>query len=238
MTGIFLETNGEPFTAFGISHLTGLLVYFLGAGALLLFPHKILNHPPVHNTLRWSFFCLLVLSEVSYQVYTVLNGIWSLEEHMFFHLCGIAGITGAIALVSNNKPLIRITFFIGLIPSFLALVTPELPYDFPHYRFLKFFIHHLTISWTSIFLVISNHVSISFQSFFKTYGSLLIYAAIIGLLANPVLDSNYLYLNHPPIASTPLDLLGNGVWYYVNLCVLAFIIFLMQYMLYRFITRK
>lgn len=237
MTDIFLETNGEPFTAFGSSHLTALLVYFLGAAILLLFPKKILNHSSVYNTIRWSFFSLLVLSEVSYQTYTALNGIWSLGEHMFLHLCGVAGITGAIALVNHNKLLIQITFFIGLIPSFLALVTPELPYDFPHYRYLKFFIHHITISWTSIFLVVSNNVTITFQSFLKTYGYLLTYAAVIGFLVNPLLDSNYLYLSHTPTASTPLDLLGSGIWYYVNLCILAFIVFLVQYLVFRLITR-
>jgi|SRR5699024_10448541 hypothetical integral membrane protein (TIGR02206 family) len=237
MTNIFLEKNGEPFTAFGTSHVIALIIYLLGIVIFLSFSKKIFNHATIYKTIRWSLFSLLVLSEVSYQTYTALNGIWSLGEHMFLHLCGVAGITGAIALIYHNKKLIQITFFIGLIPSFLALVTPELPYDFPHYRYLKFFIHHITISWTSVFLVVSSHVTITFQSFLKTYGYLLIYAALIGFLVNPLLDSNYLYLSHTPTASTPLDLLGSGVWYYVNLCILAFVVFLAQYLVYRAVTR-
>ncbi|SFB08562.1 conserved hypothetical integral membrane protein TIGR02206 [Lentibacillus halodurans] len=238
MSDIFLEVNGSPFTAFGVSHLIALFIYFAGMTVFLLFSKKILNHFRVYDTIRWGLFSILILSEVSYQTYTALNGIWSLNEHMFLHLCGIAGITGAIALINHNKRLIQITFFIGLMPSFLALVTPELPYDFPHYRYLKFFIHHITISWTSIFLVVSNHTTITFQSFFKTYGYLLSYAAIIGFLINPLLSSNYLYLAHTPTASTPLDLLGNGILYYVNLCTLAFVVFLIQYLVYRLVTRQ
>src|SRR5699024_4898036 len=171
------EKNGEPFTAFDTSHLMALIIYLLGIVIFLSFSKKVLNHATIYNTIRWGLFSLLIFSEVSYQTYTALNGIWSLGEHMFLHLCGVAGITGAIALVNHNKKLIQITFFIGLIPSFLALITPELPYDFPHYRYLKFFIHHITISWTSLFLVVSNHVTITFKSFLKTYGYLLIYAA-------------------------------------------------------------
>ncbi|WP_010529098.1 TIGR02206 family membrane protein [Lentibacillus jeotgali] len=238
MKDIFLEVSGEPFIAYGTSHLTALLIYFLGAAALPFLCKKLHKHSIFYNTIRWSLFSLLVLSEVSYQTYTALNGIWSLGDHMFLHLCGVAGITGAIALINHNKRLIQITFFIGLVPSFLALATPELLYDFPHYRYLKFFIHHITISWTSIFLVASNHVTITFQSLFKTYGYLLIYAAVIGFLVNPFLNSNYLYLSHTPTASTPLDLLGSGIWYYVNLSILAFIVFLVQYLVYRLITRK
>ncbi|TFJ92397.1 TIGR02206 family membrane protein [Lentibacillus salicampi] len=235
MAEIFLEKNGEPFAAFGISHGTVLFFYFLGAVSLLLFSKKILNKASAYNIIRWSLFSLLVLSEISYQTYTALNGIWSMGEHMFFHLCGVAGVTGAIALVNHHKQLIQITFFIGLIPSLLALVTPELPYDFPHYRYLKFFIHHMTISWTSIFLVVSHPVTISFHAVLKTYMYLLIYAAIIGFLVNPLLGSNYLYLSQTPTANTPLDLLGSGVWYYVNLCVLAFVVFLVQYLVYRMV---
>ncbi|MFD1360931.1 YwaF family protein [Lentibacillus salinarum] len=238
MGTIFLEANGEPFNAFGASHIIALLIYFAGVAVFLSLAKKILNNPAAYNMIRWSLFTILILSEVSYQTYTALNGIWSLREHLFLHLCGIAGITVAIALINHNKRLIQITFFIGLIPSFLALVTPELPFDFPHYRYLKFFIHHMTISWTSIFLVVSSHVTITFKSFLKTYGYLLIYAVLIGFLVNPLLGSNYLYLSHTPTASTPLDLLGTGTWYYVRLILLAFAVFFVQYVIYRLVTRQ
>lgn len=238
MGDIFLEAHGEPFIAFGLSHGIALFIYFAGIAVFLLLAKKVLNSPNAYNTIRWSLFALLILSEVSYQTYTALNGIWSLREHIFLHLCGIAGITAAIALVNHHKRLIVITFFIGLVPAFLALVTPELPYDFPHYRYWKFFVHHITISLTSLFLVVFNNVTITFRSFLKTYGYLLIYAAFIGFLVNPLLGSNYLYLSHTPTASTPLDLLGSGIWYYVNLCLLAFAAFFAQYLVYRVITRK
>ncbi|SFE18675.1 conserved hypothetical integral membrane protein TIGR02206 [Lentibacillus persicus] len=238
MERIFLEEHGEPFTAFGASHLAALFIYFAGIVVFLIFSKKITGNTLAYSIIRWSLFSLLILSEVSYQTYTALNGIWSLADHIFLHLCGIAGITGAIALITHNKMLIQITFFIGLVPAFLALLTPELPYDLPHYRYIKFFIHHTVISWTSLFLVVTSGVTISFKSFLKTYGLLLVYAAVIGFLVNPLLGSNYLYLAHTPTANTPLDLLGSGVWYYINLCVLAFVVFAVQFLAYRFFTRK
>lgn len=238
METLFLEEHGEPFIAFSSSHLAALFIYFAGIIIFLIFFRKIIGSTQAYSIIRWSLFSLLILSEVSYQTYTALNGIWSLADHIFLHLCGIAGITGAIALFTHNKMLIQITFFIGLVPAFLALLTPELPYDFPHYRYMKFFIHHTVISWTSIFLVVSNGITMTFKSFLNTYGLLLIYAAIIGFLVNPLLGSNYLYLSHTPEASTPLDLLGNGIWYYVNLCILAFAVFFIQFLVYRFFTRN
>ncbi len=61
----------------------------------------------------------------------------------------------------------------------MALITPELPYDYPHFRYWKFFIHHIVISWSSIFLVVT------------------------------------------------------GIWYYTNLCMLAFIVFIILLGIYK-----
>ncbi|PAV28180.1 TIGR02206 family membrane protein [Virgibacillus profundi] len=226
MSDWFNEQHGDPFIAFGTSHMTMLVIYFVGLMLLLLTYKKIKNNNGLYNILRWLLFAILVLSEISYQIYTITNGIWSLREHIPLHLCGIASITGAIALVTHNKALINLTFFIGFIPAFAALVTPELPYDFPHFRFWKFFLHHTAISWVSIFLLLTSSVKVTLKSTLRAYGLLLIYAAFIGFVVNPWLGSNYLYLSATPTASTPLDLLGNGIWYYVNLCLLGLVVFL------------
>ncbi|MFB4170136.1 TIGR02206 family membrane protein [Virgibacillus sp. JSM 102003] len=236
--GNWLSLGGEPFITFGISHIVMLLIYLLGIMLFIIFLKKILSNTYLYNTIRWFLFILLIFSEVSYQTWTALTGIWSLQEHTPLHLCGVAGITGAIALVTHNRKLIQVTFFIGLIPAFLALVTPELPYDFPHYRFWKFFVHHTAISWTSIFLVATSSLKINFKSLLEVYGYLLLYAIIIGFFINPFLNSNYLYLSHTPTASTPLDMLGSGIWYYINLCVLAFIAFFVQLQIYKLLKRE
>ncbi|GAB3062891.1 YwaF family protein [Virgibacillus ainsalahensis] len=233
----FTSLDGVPFEAFGTNHVIMLIIYITGIILLLTTYKKIISNQLMYNAVRWILFGLLVLSEVSYQTWTAVNGIWSLAEHTPMHLCGIAGITGAIALVTHNKKLIIITFFIGFIPAFLALVTPELPYDFPHFRFWKFFVHHIAISWTGIFLVVTSNVKITFKSMLESYGYLIMYAAIIGFIINPWLDANYLYLSATPEASTPLDLLGSGIGYYINLCLLGLIVFTALYGLYKLFRR-
>jgi len=50
------------------------------------------------------------------------------------------------------------------------------------------------------------------------------------------IGTNYLFLAGTPGVSTPLDALGEGVWYYVSLELFCFGIFLGIYGLYRFIT--
>ncbi|WP_077324148.1 YwaF family protein [Virgibacillus siamensis] len=232
----FVGVDGKPFVAFGPSHLVMLIIYFLGLILFFISFTKIRESRTIYNILRWTLFGILIFSEITYQIWAAVNGLWNPREHLPLHLCGITGITGAIALWNHNKKLIRITFFFGLIPAFLAIVTPELPFDFPHFRYWKFFIHHIFISWIGLFLVVANYTEITFKSMLESYGYILLYACLIGYIVNPLLDSNYLYLSHTPTASTPLDLLGSGFIYYFTLCLLALIVFFIQYKIYHFFT--
>lgn len=233
----FLTKTGEPFSTFGMNHLIMLLLFFVSIFFILYFRHKIQAHGLVFQILRWLLFILLIGSEVSYQSWTAAHGIW--KENLPFHLCGIAGLTGAFALLTLNRKLIAITFFIGLVPAFAALITPDLPYDFPNFRFFKFFIHHIAISITSIFLAVSSSSeTITVKSMVWTYLYLVLYSLFIGFIINPWLDANYLYLAHAPLNSSPLDLLGGGFWYRINLGLLCLFVFVIQYLCYYWLRKK
>ncbi|MHA6253157.1 YwaF family protein [Oceanobacillus sp. CAU 1775] len=233
----FLTLKGDAFVTFGTSHFIMLAIYFIIVFLLLYFQGTIRSNKRISNSIRWILFILLIASEVSYQTWTATHGIW--RENLPFHLCGVAGIVGAIALLTMNRHLIPIAFFIGLVPAFAALITPDLLFDFPNFRFFKFFIHHIAISVTSIYLaIVMKPPFITFKSLLYTYFYLVLYAFFIGLLINPWLDANYLYLEGTPVTSSPLDLLGEGFWYRINLGILAFVVFLAQFYIYRFLKRK
>jgi hypothetical integral membrane protein (TIGR02206 family) len=238
MESWFGKTIEKSFEAFSTNHMMMLAVYLFVLVSLFITYKKILYHHQVLQTIRWLLFGLLFISELSYQVWAVVNDVWNLRDHMPLHLCGLASITAMIALVTKNKTLILLTFFIGIIPAFLALVTPELAYNYQHYRFWKFFIHHMAISWTGVFLILTNEIKITLPSLLKTFFFVLLYALVIGVFVNPALGSNYLYLSNKPISSTPLDILGKGYWYYQNLIIAAFIVFLFLFFLAKILSKK
>ncbi|MCG5103784.1 YwaF family protein [Oceanobacillus alkalisoli] len=234
----FLTVGGEKFNLFGPSHLVMLFLYVVGAFLLLFLHKKILSNHRLFQTIRWTFFTLLLACEITYQTWAAINGIW--VHNLPFHLCGIAGLVGAAALFTLNKKLMVITFYIALIPALLALLTPDLSYDFPNFRYFKFFIHHITISLTAIFVAIiaSESKAITFKGMLETYLYLVIYAFLAGLIINPWLNANYLFLSHPPVSATPLDWFGTGIWYRLNLGVVCFIVFFLQFLSYRPLQRK
>ncbi|WP_163971412.1 YwaF family protein [Oceanobacillus halotolerans] len=234
----FTTVGGEPFNTFGTSHLLAITVSFIGILLIINFRKNIRTNLFLYQAIRYSLFIILITAELVYQLWALKNNIWNPQEFIPLHLCGIAGITAAVALVTNNKKLILLTYFIGFIPPLLALLTPVLPYDYPHFRYWKFFIHHMAISWSAIFLIITIPLKISWRDMFHSYGYLIGYAAVIGFLLNPMLNANYLFLNESPTGHTLLTLLGDGIFYYANLCLLALILFSLLVVFHKIFSRK
>ena len=90
--------------------------------------------------------------------------------------------------------------------------------------------------WTSLFLVVTSSVRITWKDMTNSYLLLVGYALIIGFL-NPLMDANYLYLEHPPTVFTPLSLMGEGMIYYLNLAFTAFLAFAFMYGFYKLAIR-
>lgn len=229
----FGATSTSTFVPFSVSHVLMLILVLAGFVFLIARKTQLRSSPAFFSQLRWSLFALLLISEISYQVWAFSNEVWSFSGHVPLHLCGIASLTAMIGLVTLRSFWIKISFFIGILPAFLALITPELPHDFHHFRFWKFFIHHMSIPWACLFLALWKPSTITFRSVFTVYSLLVIYALIIGFLVNPFTGSNYLYLSQLPDATTPLSFFGSGIWYYLNLGITALLLFLGQYFLWK-----
>ncbi|WP_449343033.1 YwaF family protein [Thalassobacillus hwangdonensis] len=220
------------FYSYGTSHIITLIAFSLMILFFLTCSRWIQSHRTVMNGIRYTLVVILFASEVSYQTWAATNGVWNTADHLPLHLCGIASFLAIIALLTYHTKLIQIVFFIGIVPAMMAVITPDLPFDYQHFRFWKFFLHHMAITWASVFLIMMTPVKITWKSMFETFGYLVMYAILMGIL-NTRIDSNYLYLNNTPESGTPLNVLGDGIWYIVNLTLLTFSIFVVLVLIYK-----
>lgn len=232
MPGWFDTNVEEPFQLFSTEHIIMLAILFSGIILLLAGQKMIHQRQGVRQSTRWMLFVLLLVSEVGHQIWGLTNQNWNMEDHAPFHLCGIASLLAMVALLNFNQKFIHTIYFIAVLPAIITLFTPEVFYSFPHFRFMKFFLHHMALAWAGIFLVIATSTRITFKSMLQVFAVLNGYAAFIFIL-NRLIGTNYLFLAGTPGVSTPLDVLGDGVWYYINLELFCFGIFLIMYALYR-----
>ncbi|MBH0230532.1 TIGR02206 family membrane protein [Halobacillus yeomjeoni] len=229
----------SPFQLFSQSHVSALVLFIFGlcgVGILALKSRKRSNGN-VNNAVRWTLLGILIVSELSYQIWAFAYGLWEVTAYLPLHLCSVASLLGIVSLITMRPSLIKINFFIGILPAIFALVTPDLLYDYQHYRFWRFFLHHMAIPWTSLFLVISTSATITWKDMWKTFGMLIAYASIVGFL-NVFLQSNYLYLRNPPNASTLLNWFGEGWWYIISLTLITLICFSLLVVIFRIVNKS
>lgn len=229
----FDATSVHAFVPFSLSHLLALAIAAIGLITLVSARTLLREKKRLFQSLRWLLLAFLFVSEFSYHYWAITNSVWKFSGQMPLHLCGIASITAMIGLLTMRPLWIQISFYIGILPALLALITPELPFDYQHFRFWKFFVHHTAIPWACLFLALSHPAAIHLRSVFSVYALLLAYAAFVGFYINPLTDSNYLYLMRRPMTASPLDFFGDGPWYYINLCLTALALFIVQYLLFQ-----
>ncbi|MCP3027515.1 TIGR02206 family membrane protein [Halobacillus sp. A5] len=238
MTAWFASESNHPFVMFSFSHITMLILFGLGLVLLFIYKSELMKGRASHTIVRWTLLSALLLSELSYQLWALSHNLFTTFEHLPLHLCGIASITGIFALLTYNKKLIQINFFIAIVPSVIALITPEIPHGYEHFRFWKFFIHHMAIPWTGLFLILSTRTTVHFKVMCETYCYLVVYALAVGLF-NQAFQTNYLFLSQPPSSFPALALLSAGLGYQINLALLAFGVFYLFLVFYKVIhTRK
>ncbi|WP_161781188.1 TIGR02206 family membrane protein [Metabacillus indicus] len=215
----------NPFSLFSPAHLAGL-----GFLLLLLAGMYAMRHTLLQKEWNLGFRLLLagtgVLFEAAYHIWLLWNGTWKAAYTLPLELCSMSLFLCIILLITKNRRIFEIVYFIGIAGAGLALLTPELNYSFPHLRYFHFFLTHSVIMMTCFFFVWTEGYQVTFKSVFKTMGFLNI-AAVCIFFVNRALGGNYMFLSQKPVNPTPIDFLGPYPWYLLSLEAVAFCLFVL-----------
>ncbi|MCT8138270.1 TIGR02206 family membrane protein [Anaerobacillus sp. CMMVII] len=200
-----------------------MTLYIFGCLVGLLFLYR---HHQIMKHVRWILFATLVLSEVSLLTWTVRTGLWDIQYNLPLHLCTISIFSSTFMLVTNSSKVFEVIYFFGLGGAFQAIITPELFYTFPHFRFLHYFIAHFAIILAILYMIWVCKFSITFRSAIKAF-LVLNALAVVAFIVNLLTGANYMYLARKPTTPSILDWLGPYPWYILWLEVIAIVLFLL-----------
>lgn len=223
------EYDGGRFEFYSPSHLTALAV-LLGVYLLLYFYRAYFkNNPRSDNAIRYGLAALLILQELSLNIFRAANGIWSVSTSLPLHLCGVAVVLSAVMLVNNNYKLYELNYFWGLGGAIQALLTPDIGiYSYPHFRFFQFFISHGLIILASLYLTFIAGYRPTIKSIRRVFIITNIYMVFIAGF-NWLTQANYLFICHKPVDGSLIDFLGPWPWYILSLELVALISFFIYY---------
>lgn len=223
------------FEMFSAAHTAGLAVALIVFTGIILF-RKQLRRPALNQAVRYGLAVLLLCCEISLQLSYVLEHNWRVGS-LPFQLCSLMLLLSAILLITNNKKLYHLVFFLGSMGALQALLTPNLDETFPHFRYFHFFIAHIGIIGAALFITAVERYRPTFRSVFSTLfwlHVLAIPAAITNIISG---KTNFMFLARKPGTASLLDILAPWPWYLLQLEVIAFVICLLLFAAVKLLDR-
>ncbi|MBU9722061.1 MULTISPECIES: TIGR02206 family membrane protein [Bacillaceae] len=222
---IFNPESSRNFQLFlSPGHLTFLVIFLLSV--IWLFTHR---NKPYMRRIRWVFFAALVLSEISLLTWTLYFDRWDIMYNLPLQLCTINLLLSAYMLLMKSYRVFEIIYFFGIGGALQALLTPDLFYTFPHFRFFHFFIAHIVIILAILYMIWVNKFHVTWISAIKSFVILNIFAFFV-FWVNQAIGSNYMFLARKPSGQSILDWLGPYPWYILSLEAIAILMFALLYL--------
>jgi hypothetical integral membrane protein (TIGR02206 family) len=221
------DYSGNPFILFGTWHLVALAIIVLINIAMLGFRK---TSEQTRNTVRWIMAIILWLDEISWHIWNIYWGHWTIQTMLPLHICSVLVWLAGFMLIFKNYRIYEFAYFIGIGGAMQALLTPDAGiYGFPHYRAFQTFISHGLLITAAIFMTTVEGFRPTWKSFWRVIIGVNIYAAIIFPI-NLLLGTDFLFINGKPATASILDALPPWPYYIIYMELIGFAIFLLLYL--------
>jgi hypothetical integral membrane protein (TIGR02206 family) len=135
------------------------------------------------------------------------EGWLSWKSLLPLELCDAAMVVAVLALLRPRRATAELAYFWAGSGSLLAMLTPELPWNFPRWEFVVFFGLHGLVLVAALVLVFGLGLRPRPGAPWRVFGITAGWAVFVGLV-NLALGTNFMYLRTKPDVATPLDWMG------------------------------
>jgi hypothetical integral membrane protein (TIGR02206 family) len=215
------------FEPFGTAHLSALAAIVLAAAVVPLLAARLFDARgrAIGGMVLAAGLLLHEIVKVPIRVHGYGE---PLTESLPLHLCGLAALMTAWVLWRRSYRVHEIAYFWGIGGSLPALLTPDLPYDFPHPWYFIFFVGHGLIVVGVVYATVVHRLRPTFRSVGKTFVASVALVAVM-IPVNGMLGANYLYLRAKPEGATLVDYMGPWPWYVAVMVVAGLVVTLACY---------
>jgi len=232
---MIIEENA--FEMFSSAHVAAIVVFFFVIVFLFLSKKKWSFQPQNLRLLEHLFAWSLLVMDVFYYIWLFQADRWNVSNSLPLELCSISLVMTIILLWTGIKHVYDFVFYAGIGGALQAVATPVLDMSFPHFRYFHFFYTHIGIVITALYFTWVKGYRPTFKGIVKTMIALNVLLPIVFAI-NILLQGNYMFLRMKPTNGSLLDFLGPYPWYILSLEIVAFVIFVVLWLLFRRSTSK
>jgi hypothetical integral membrane protein (TIGR02206 family) len=224
----FFDGSSAPsiFERYETAHMFVFYLLAVTVMSVIVFKDKIT--PKIDRIIKVSTAALAIVLELGFHVWNYINDEDFVGNLIYLDLCSITLILALVFNLSQKKSLNRKIFplvYFWSIGALSSIMFPALSYGPAKFRFYHFFWIHGYIVLTAVYGTIVNGHRIDIKDYGKTLKTLVVVGVIVGTV-DRLFGKNYMFLAGPAELATPLDSLGDGATYYLNLLLLsAFFLF-------------
>lgn len=206
-----------------------ILVFSITICALVIWIGKRIRNSKIAPFIGYFLGSVLVLNGIIYIIYRIQKGYWEIRFDLPMEFCDWAMFVTVAALFTHNRLMSELSYFWVLSGSIHALLTPNLAQTFPQLSFFLFFIGHLGLVASSLYIVFG-------LGLFPRQGSILrviVFSElyfISALALDFLIDANYGYLRFKPSGGSILNYLGAWPVYLGSIQILGIIAIVALYL--------
>src|SRR6266853_1269865 len=161
--------NDAPqFQAYGLPHLTVIFLTIVLPFALAALVCRAKSHR-IEKTIIRVLSAILILNYVVFLVFVRSHGAVDWRQMLPMQMCDWAMVVVIVAMWSGSQRWFEIAYFWGIGGTLQAVLTPNLAFGFPDFRFFCFFISHSGIIIGVIFLMRTRGYRPRFMSIVRTF---------------------------------------------------------------------
>jgi len=199
----------EPeFQPFGLPHLTVIFLTIVLPFVLAAIVRRTKSQR-VENVIIAVLSAVLVLNYAVCLVFIRSHGVANWQEMLPMQMCDWGMVVVIVAMWTGNQRWFEVAYFWGIGGTLQAVLTPNLRFGFPDWRFIIFFTSHCGIIIGVIFVMLTRRYRPYPMSIARVWLWSEFYF-VVTFVADKLTGVNYGFLLHKPEAFSILSFLSDS----------------------------
>ena len=209
MEFVFLCMNDAPqFQAYGLPHVTVIFLTIVLPFALAAIVRRSKSQR-LEKSIIGVLSAVLILNYVIYLIFIRSRGLVDWRQMLPMQMCDWGMVVVIVAMWTGNQRWFEVAYFWGIGGTLQAVLTPNLRFGFPDWRFISFFTSHCGIIVGVIFLMLIRRYRPHPMSIVRVWLWSEFYF-VVTLIVDELTGVNYGFLLHKPEAFSILSFLSDS----------------------------
>jgi hypothetical integral membrane protein (TIGR02206 family) len=221
--------NDAPeFRPYGLPHLTVIFLTIVLPFLLAAIVRRTRSRR-LERVIIGALSAILVLNYVVYLIFVRTQGVVEWRQMLPMQMCDWGMAVVMVAMWTGSQRWFEVAYFWGIGGTLQAVLTPNLRYGFPDWRFISFFTSHCGIIVGVVFLMLTRRYRPYPMSIVRVWLWSEFYF-VVTMIVDQVTGFNYGFLLHKPEAFSILSFLSNSrPLYLLQMHGVALLFFLVLY---------